>query len=117
MRDWPGACVESFGLVDDNDLIIRHWEVTARVHKAFLFGFLDLFDFLIFLLTWRELAWVSWSVRRGRARSCEYVWIAQSHSGRSSSLDARGPGPDLTWQRTLAVVVCAALEGVFKGRK
>jgi hypothetical protein len=60
-------------------------------------------------MTWRELAWVSWSVRRGRARSCEYVWIAQSHSGRSSSLDARGPGPDLTWQRTLAVVVCAAL--------
>ena len=85
--------------------------------KGFSFGFLDLFDFLIFLLTWREHAWVSWSVRRGRARSCEYVWIAQSHSGRSSSLDARGPGPDLTWQRTLAVVVCVALEGVFKGRK
>ena len=49
--------------------------------KGFSFVFLDLFDFLIFLLTWRELAWVSWSVRRGRARSCEYVWIAQSDSG------------------------------------
>jgi hypothetical protein len=33
-----------------------------------------------------------------------------------ASLDARRPGPDLTWQRTLAVVVCAALEGAFKGR-
>ncbi len=32
-------------------------------------------------------------------------------------LDVRGPGPDLTWQRTLAVVVCAALAGVFKRRK
>ena len=52
--------------------------------KGFSFGFLDLFDFLIFLLTWRELAWDSWSVRRGRAgraRSCESVWIAQSDSG------------------------------------
>ncbi len=29
--------------------------------------------FLNFLLTWREHAWVSWSIRRGRARSCEYV--------------------------------------------
>ena len=97
--------------------LIRHWEVTARVQKAFLSFFWICLIFLIFLLTWREHAWVSWSVRRGRARSCEYVWIAQSHSGRSSSLDARGPGPDLTWQRTLAVVVCVALEGVFKGRK
>ena len=50
--------------------------------KGFSFIFLDLFDFLIFLLTWREHAWVSWSVRRGRARSCEYVWIAQSHTER-----------------------------------
>ncbi len=29
----------------------------------------------------------------------------------------RETGPDLTWQWTLAVVVCAALAGVFKGRK
>ena len=63
---------------------IRHWEVTGRVQKAFL-SFFSVFwiclIFLIFLLTWRELAWVSWSVRRDRARSCEYVWIAQSDSG------------------------------------
>ena len=26
-------------------------------------------------------------------------------------------GPDVTWQWTLAVVVCAALAGVFKKRK
>ncbi len=52
--------------------LIRHWEVTARVQKAFFFVFLDLI-FFIFLLTWREHAWVSWSVRRGRARSCKYV--------------------------------------------
>ncbi len=76
--------------------------------KGFSFVFLELFDFLIFLLTWRELAWVSWSVRRGRARSCEYVWIAQSDSGLIRRETSRAPG-DLTWQRTLAVVVCAAL--------
>jgi hypothetical protein len=29
----------------------------------------------------------------------------------------RETGPDLTWQWTLAVVVCAALAGVFKKRK
>ncbi len=57
--------------------------MTARVQKGFSFGFLDLFDFfdLFADLARRELAWVSWSVRRGRARSCEYVWIAQSDSG------------------------------------
>jgi hypothetical protein len=55
--------------------------VTARVHKAFLSFFWICLIFLIFLLTWRELAWVSWSVRRGRARLCEYVWIALSDSG------------------------------------
>ncbi len=39
------------------------------------------------------------------------------HNRTAASLDAGRPGPDLTWQRTLAVVVCAALEGVFRGRK
>ena len=106
----------------------RSTHVAPRVHdtalgsdgqgpQRFSFGFLDLFDFFDLFAELARACWVSWSVRRGRARSCEYVWIAQSHSGRSSSLDARGPGPDLTWQRTLAVVVCVALEGVFKGRK
>ncbi len=47
--------------------------------------------------------------------SCEYVWCAQSHTGRA--LLDRKTGPDLTWQWTLAVVVCAALAGVFKKRK
>ena len=66
-------------LVKHKVVYIRHWEVTARVHKAFLSFF---WICLIFLLTWHEHAWVSWSVRRGRARSCEYVWIAQSHTER-----------------------------------
>ena len=51
--------------------LIRHWEVTARVHKAFLSFFWICLFFGIFLLTWREHAWVSWSVRRDRASSCE----------------------------------------------
>ena len=47
--------------------------------------------------------------------------------GRASTLGSHnrtlsGPvrpwtGPDLTWKWTLAVVVCAALAGVFKKRK
>jgi hypothetical protein len=75
-------------------LLIRHWEVTARVQKAFLSVFWICLIFLIFLLTLREHAWVSWSVRRGRARSCEYVWIAQSHSGLVSRGRSRAR-PDL----------------------
>jgi hypothetical protein len=64
---------------------IRHWEVTARVQKAFLSFFSICLTFFNFLLTWREHAWVSWSVRRGayrgRASSCEYVRCAPSHRG------------------------------------
>ena len=57
-------------------LIIRHWEVTARVQKAFLSFFSICFDFFLkFLLTWREHAWVSWSVRRDRARSCDSEYV------------------------------------------
>ncbi len=53
-----------------------------------------------------------WSVRRGRASSHgAHKFAAQSH------LLDRETGPDLTWQWTLAVVVCAALAGVFKKRK
>ena len=70
---------------------IRHWEVTARVQKAFLSFFSICFDFLNFWLTWREHAWVSWSVRRGRARSCEHGL----HNRTAASLDVGGPGPDL----------------------
>jgi hypothetical protein len=36
---------------------------------------------------------------------------------RTGALLDRETGPDLTWQRTLAVVVCAALAGVFEKRK
>ena len=54
-------------------VVIRHWEVTARSKRLFFRFSRFVLIFLIFLLTWRELAWVSWSVRRGRARSCEYV--------------------------------------------
>ena len=96
---------------------IRHWEVTARVQKAFLSFFWICLIFLIFLLTWREHAWVSWSVRRGRARSCECVVRMDSTIAHWAAPLDRETGPDLTWQWTLAVVVCAALAGVFKKRK
>ena len=43
---------------------------------------------------------------KARASSCECV-----------SLLDRETGPDLTWQWTLAVLVCAALAGDFKKRK
>ena len=36
---------------------------------------------------------------------------------RKAALLDRETGPDLTWQWTLAVVVCAALAGGFKKRK
>jgi hypothetical protein len=66
-------------------LKIRHWEVTARVQKAFLSFFSICFWIcLVFFDLFADLARAclgSWSVRRGRARSCEYVWIAQSDSG------------------------------------
>jgi hypothetical protein len=77
--------------------------------KAFLSFFWICLIFLIFLLTWRELAWVSWSVRRGRARSCEYVWIAQSHSGLVSRGRSRAR-PDLAVDSgSRRHTVCAAL--------
>ena len=97
--------------------LVRHWEVTAlaRVQKAFLSVFSICFDFLIFLLTWREHAL---GFLERPPRSCEVVQVRSTHglhNRTAASLDVGGPGPDLTWQRTLAVVVCAALEGVFKG--
>ncbi len=42
------------------------------------------------------------------SESCESAWCAQSHR----ALLDRETGPDLTWQWTLAVAVCAALAGV-----
>jgi hypothetical protein len=76
---------------------IRHWEVTARVQKAFRSFFSICFDFFLnFLLTWREHAWVSWSVRRGT--SCEVVRVRSTHglhNRTAASLDVGGPGPDL----------------------
>ena len=90
--------------------LIRHWEVTARVHTDFSFVFLA---FLLicsilfsFLRTRDEHVWASWGLRQARASSCECV-----------SLLDRETGPDLTWQWTLAVLVCAALARVFKKRK
>ena len=41
--------------------------------NGFSFIFLDLFEFFDLFADWHEHAWVSWRVRRGRARSCEYV--------------------------------------------
>ena len=52
------------------------------------------------------------SVEVVRGRASTYG----SHN-RTGALLGRETGPDLTWQWTLAVVVCAALAGVVKKRK
>ena len=52
------------------------------------------------------------SVEVVRVRASTYG----AHNPTATPLD-RETGPDLTWQWTLAVVVCAALAGVFKKRK
>ena len=63
------------------------------------------------------LGFLGASVEVVRGRACTYRASTYGLQNRTAaSLDVRRPGPDLTWQRTLAVVVCAALEGVFKGR-
>ena len=52
--------------------------------------------------------------------SVELVRVRASTDGSQNRTAApldRETGPDLTWQWTLAVVVCAALAGVFKKRK
>ena len=91
--------------------------MTARVQKGFLSFFLDLFDFFDLFA---DLARACLGFLERPSRSCEVVRVRSTHglhNRTAASLDVGGPGPDLTWQRTLAVVVCAALEGVFKGRK
>ena len=95
--------------------IIRHWEVTARVQKAFLSFFSSCFDFfdLFADLARACLGFLERPSTLVRGRASTYGL----HNRTAASLDARRPGPDLTWQRKLAAVVCAALEGVFKGRK
>ena len=45
------------------------------------------------------------------------VRASASAYNRTGALSDRETGPDLTWQWTLAVLVCAALAGVFKKRK
>ena len=59
------------------------------------------------------LGFLGASVELVRGRASTYG----SHNRTGTLLDVRGPGPDLTWQRTLAVVVCAALAGVFNKRE
>ena len=52
--------------------------------------------------------------------SVEVVRVRASRYGahnRTGALLDRETGPDLTWQWTLVVVVCAALAGVFKTRR
>ncbi len=94
--------------------------MTARAQKAFLSVFwIYKFDLLIFLLVFSALERAC-SLLLG-ASVPELVRVRASTHGApnrtAALLDVRGPGPDLTWQRTLAVVVCAALAGVFKRRK
>ena len=84
--------------------------------NGFSFDFLDLFHFLIFLLTWREHAWAPLASIE-LVRLCGCVWCVQSHNClvRPCHRETAG-GPELTRQWTLAAVVCAALAGVFKKR-
>ena len=49
--------------------------------------------------------------------SVKLVRVRASAYNRTAALLDRETGPDLTWQWTLAVLVCAALAGVFKKRK
>ena len=60
----------------------------------------------------RGLLGASVEVVRVRASASRYG----AHNRTGALLD-RETGPDVTWQWTLAVVVCAALAGVFKKRK
>ena len=55
------------------------------------------------------------SVEVVRVRASTYG--AHNRTGEDQGLLDRETGPDLAWQWTLAVVVCAALAGVFKKRK
>jgi hypothetical protein len=97
-------------------------EVTARVQKAFLSFFSICLIYFDFSDLFTDLARACLGFLRSPSRSCEVVRVRHrdmirygSHNRTAASLDVRGPGgPDLTWQRTLAVVVCAALAGVFK---
>ncbi len=50
-----------------------------------------------------------------RARASRYG--AHNRTGVTGALLDRETGPDLSWQWTLAVVVCAALSGIFKKRE
>ena len=86
--------------------LIRHWEVTARVHKTFLSFFWILFDFLIFSLAWRERVWASWIPVELVVRPSTY---GAHNLNRTAALLDRETGPDLTWQWTLAVVMCGRL--------
>ena len=52
------------------------------------------------------------------SRSCEVVRVRMDRTiAHCGALWDHETGPDLTWKWTLAVVVCAALAGVFKKRK
>ncbi len=86
--------------------------------KGFSFVFLDLFTHLFdFFDIFADLARACLGFLERPPRSCEVVQVRSTHglhNRTAASLDVGGPGPDLTWQRTLAVVVCAALEGVFR---
>jgi hypothetical protein len=86
--------------------------VTATVHKDFLSFFWILFDFFDIFLTWREHVWASWILVELVARPS----TSGAHNRTAALLD-RETGPDLTWQWTLAVLVCAALARVFQKRK
>ena len=93
--------------------------MTARVQTDFLSffsGFLDFcLLFLVFLLvlTWRASMFglLGASVEVVRVRASTYG----ARNRTAALLDREtGPDSDLTWQWTLAVVVCAALAGVLR---
>ena len=77
--------------------LIRHWEVTARVQKAFLSFFWICFDFFDLFA---DLARACLGFLERPSRSCEVVRVRSTHglhNRTAASLDVGGPGPDLTW--------------------
>ncbi len=81
--------------------------MTARVQKAFLSvfsSFLDLFDFFDLFA---DLARACLGFLERPSRSCEVVRVRMDRTIAhwAAPLD-RETGPDLTWEWTLAVVVC-----------
>ncbi len=117
-RSFQDGGGSDFGLMHES-VIYTALGSDGQGPNGFSFVFLDLFAFFdpFADLARACLGFLGASVEVVRGRASTYGLHNRTACAQAASLDARRPGPDLTWQRTLAVVVCAALEGAFKGRK